>query len=215
MTRPLLETLGGLLGPLGFDVVVDEIVGRRGTVAMTVSFDPRPTLPAVTRVNVTCESAEPGGDRRWLYTFDQARAALGHGRDYTGMSDQVVADFEQITVPFIRSATSCEAIVRMLLRGDIPPSFGIGPTIPGQVWSAYGIVTTGACDVGVDEVARAARERARDWTTVEHLRSWAEDQGVTLTLDDPPRDLRHSVDRWLPRRWRRYDFRLGREFSAW
>lgn len=215
MTRSLLETLGGLLDPLGFDVVGDEIVGQRGTVAMTVWFDPRPTLSAVTRVNVACEPAEPGGDRRWLYTFDQARAALGYRRDYTGIGRQVVADFEQVTMPFVRSATSCEAIVRMLLRGDIPPSFGIGPTIPGQIWSAHRLVATGACDVDVDEIRRAARERARDWTTVEHLRSWAEDEDFALTLDDPPRDLRHCVDRWLPRRWRRYDFRLGREFSAW
>jgi hypothetical protein len=203
----LHDAIGPHLEQLGFVKKGKQFRGRSGDVVMTLYFNPESRLKRMRTVSIDCMTEGHPADI--LYQFDQLRAATGSpqaGYDrpgFPGWPEVMAEHFHTVTMPFIRHATSFDAIVDGILSGRFPPDAG-SPYPMGAVIEAYSIADRLATTPGTAEVLAFAREQRFDWLEYRTLRDWAALRGVPLELQTPPFSLRGAVDQWLPLRYRRY-----------
>lgn len=201
MARHLQDVLEPHLEPLGFARKAKGFVGRSGELRMEIWFNPEPRLARVATVNVDCLFGDDP-EHETFFSFDQAHAALGERRrTYLGVplerrADVIEMDFARVTVPFIKAATSVDAVLEMLFVQAIPPK-NLGRYPMSVVQQAIEIGTWHGLP---DRVAQArALAATTRFSRVDHgnLVWWAEKNGLSLALLDPLPEPRRRW--WSPR----------------
>lgn len=215
MVFNLHDALEPVLAELGFERVNKQFHGRSGEIPMLVWFNPENRLKRIRSINVDCGPPEgKAAGAAPIYSLDLVYAATGDWKtsyrpEQPGWPEIMLDDFVRVAIPFIRKAVDADAIVDMLLLGEIPP-MNLGRYPAASIEQAYRIGRDYGRRTTPEQALEFARSIKLDWHQVDGLRRWAKSEGIDLVLDDPPFSLRRAVDRYLPLRHQKYHWGQSR-----